>query len=363
MNKNSGRKLVVSLKSSSVELSVINLDARPEILFAEKDTLLYKDAMEANNFIIESFKSLQKLLKNNLQNITAALRGSHDCEVIFHAPWFLPELISEENKGQEVSLKNFFMNKVLPPKQKEYVQVENKITNILLNGYNLTKLRNIKSDDIEINIFRSYISKETDKQLSEVLNKELGQIKNIEFSTSTMEMYEIIKKLFVHEDNTIFMSIGGEVTEVGLIEDDILKKYTTFPIGSHMFSRELNTFISEKGNLDTLQFLSERATDETLDEVKNKKLNSVREKWENELGISFKEMGEEIPKKIFVFSNSNSVTFFSKILSESNLLKEKKIAFYPVTKNFFEGKVENSGNTISKNVEYLLSAYYLSIKN
>lgn len=362
MFKNRGKKLVVVLKSSSVELSVVDFSNKPTLLFATKETLLYKTVLTPETFLTNSTNALLRLLKNNKLKIAASINGSRQCEIIFHSPWFFPELISEENKGKMISLKEFFKEKVRPPEQDTYMQIENKITNILLNGYNLTKIRDVKSDDININIYRSFVNKKSIDKITKIIKDGLGNMESIEYSSSAMQFYETIKDIFTHEENYMFFSVGGEVTEVGIVENDILESYYTIPIGSHKFSRELDTFITESGNLNTLRFLGDEVTDEKLDKIKKDRINQIKNEWASEIMNTIKEDGKELPHKVFLISNSDSLKFFNIIVKECEICSD--LNFYSINKEVFQDKVEILENKeLKNNVEYLLSAYYLSIKN
>lgn len=362
MFQNGGQKLVISLKSSSVELSVIDLSKNPVLLLNTKETLLYKEALTPQTFVDKTTEALDKILKSNYSEIIKKLKGSNECEIILHAPWFLPELIYQKNEGGQINLKDFFKQSVKPPEQKEYVQIENKITNILLNGYNLTKLKDVKAEDIEINLYRSFIKEETLQKIKSVIKKYLGGITKFDLSSSAMQLYEVIKDIFVHEDNFMFFNIGGEITEIGIVENDILEAFYTVPIGSHEFSRQLDTFIGEKGDLSTLSFLGDNATDKNLDQIKKDKMNKLKEEWSSEIIKTIKEEGKELPHKVFLVSNSDSIKFFNEIIKECENCSG--FEFYTITKELFDKKVETEKNKHSKNnVEYLLSTYYLSIKN
>lgn len=354
-------KLVFSLKSSSIELSVIDLSEKPKLLFAKKESLLYKEALSPKDFIDKTLESIQKLIRKNLVEITKYLKNGSDCEIILYSPWYLPELISEENKGKKISLKSFFMDKVKPPKQKDYQQIENKITNILLNGYKLTKLRDIESDDIEINLYRSFASKSTIEKIEKNIKKEIRQISNFDFSTSSMQIYESIKSLFYSEDNFVYIYIGGEVTEIGVSENDVLVFESSIPIGTHIFSRGLDTFISEKGNLSTLNFLSSSVTDEKLDKKRDEKIELLKNKWIKDVLNSLKSKEGELPRKTFIFTNSDALEFMKMILNKCE--ECEKMDFFAINNEIFNNKVENLVKNTNKNVEYLLSTYYLSIKN
>ena len=56
-------KLVFSLKSSSIELSVIDLSEKPKLHFKKKESLLYKEALSPKDFIDKTLESIQKLIR------------------------------------------------------------------------------------------------------------------------------------------------------------------------------------------------------------------------------------------------------------------------------------------------------------
>ena len=151
------------------------------------------------------------------------------------------------------------------------------------------------------------------------------------------------------------------MTEVGIVENDVLIHSATVPMGSHMFTRELDTFITEKGNLSTLKFLGDKATDEKLDQIKLAKIEETKNIWKGEVLEALQEEKTELPKKIFVVSNSDSIDFFQMLLGSCEGCEN--FNFFPINPLIFKDKVSGLENVTNKNVEYLLSAYYLSIKS
>lgn len=353
-------KIVISLTSSAVELSIVEFAIPIRILFSKKEKLLIKNSISSQEFMKKSFSALSKILDEKSIDIKSLSKKIKTCEIIFHSPWFLPEIVNIKNKKEKVSLKKFFVENTKPPKQNDYKQIENKITNILLNGYHLTKLKDENSNDIEINIYRSYISKETADLLVENIQNKIPQINLFNFSSSIMQSYESIKNLFIDEDNLIFLNIGGEITEIGIIIDDVLVSALTIPSGSHSFVRKLDTFTSSTSNLGILKFLGDKNSDEKLNLNIDKKINTLINNWLNEILDTIKANYLEYPKKIFIISDSEYLDFFKTILDNNS--SEFKFNFHTINKDLFENRVIfDKMNT--QNTEFLLSAYYLSIKN
>lgn len=354
-------KLVVSFKSSSIDLSVVDYENKiPSILFTTKNLLLSNKQLTPNEFVEISLKSLQKMLVDNSFELKKHLKESNKCEIIFHSPWYLAELISEQHSEGKKGLKQFFLEKVKPPKQNDYLQIENKITNIILNGYQLTKLRDVEGDEIQINIYRSFVSQSSIIKIKEIIKNEFRQFCFFEFSTSAMMIYETIKNIFVDEDNCIFINIGGEITEIGVIEDDILVDFMTIPIGIHFFQRELETFLTDKKILDTIKFLSNNKTDENLNPKNNEMLSTTVKNWVNEVFEIFLNQKKEFPKKVFVFTNSTADEFFKMIFKNNETLKN--FEFSHVIYDTFSSRMNIPSNG-KVDIEFLLSSYYLSVKS
>jgi hypothetical protein len=346
------------MKSSSIELSVIKPGKIPEIVFTKKTTLLFKKALSPEEFIVESFDSLTKLLDNEKTNLLQLLSPHPDCRFVTHSPWFLPEIEKIEAKGQKTKLKSLIDEEIEESEEKGHKQIENKITNIMVQGYRLNEIRDITTDDLEINIFRSYLAREVVESLEKIMKGSLPNIGKIKFSSSAMQIYELIKNLYVSENNCCFINIGGELTEFGIIEDDILIRFSSFTIGKHVFSRELNEFIDEKENVDLIKFIGDDNSNFSLNKDAQKKLKSISLGWIENLKRIIEEYPGEIPKRTFIVDNSDSLDFFENILESSELTNE--LFFVPIKPNIFEGEIKFK-DAKSKGVEYLISGYYSQI--
>lgn len=353
-----GAHIVISMKSSSIELSVVIGGELPIVVFTKKQTLLFQKALSPEEFIRESFENLEKLLESQRDKLVELLPPNPDCHVVFYSPWFLPEIRQIEEKTKKVNLKDLIRTRVQDPKEKSYEQIENKITNIMVNGYHLDEIKDVNTDDIEINIFRSYLSKEAAQNTKKIIKKSLISINRFEFSSSAMQTYELIKSLYVKENNCCFINIGGEVTEFGIIEDDVLVKFSTFPMGTHAFSRELSTFANGKEETNTIDFIGDPNVDHSLDKKVKDRISKTSAEWVERVKEIIEEFPGEIPKKTFILNNSDSVEFFKKVLESSDLKDE--LFFVNIKNSIFDKKIAFKEKR-DAGVEYLVSGYYSQI--
>jgi hypothetical protein len=362
MSKDLKTKLVVSFKSSSVGISVVEFDSNiPKILFIADESMMSNSKIDSTMFIENSLNLLKKVIKDNLFELSKNIKHCNSCEIIFNSPWFLPELTSKQNSESVKNLKIFFQNEVQLPVQKDYTQIENKITNIVVNGYQLTKLRDLHSSDIKINLYRSFISNDTIKKIKDIIDSNFKHIDDFSYSSSAMMIYESLKSLFVDDDNFISINMSGEVTEISIVLDDVLHFFTTVPGGSHYFYRELDTFLTDKKNLNSVKFFSNDKVDEKLDINNNDKINQVANHWIEEVFGELSRFNKILPKKVFIFSNPNTTDFMKMVLNNHPVSNDYD--FFHVISDVFSSKIKNQISNYNKNVEFLLSAYYLSIKS
>lgn len=360
MLKSSDTRIVFNLKSSSVELAIVDFTGtQPNILFSKTEILPFKEKLDSGGLKEKTFETIDKMLG---EAISKNMKDLNDCkrtEIIFYSPWFLPELVLEEHKGKKAKLKEIFNQKVKPPQQPDYLQIENKITNIKVNGYSLETLKDIETEDVEINVFRSFVSKDTVKRIEQVIQKRLRHLHDFSFSSSNMLIFESIKNLFFDTDNFVFINVGEEITEIGVSQEDALEFITTVPNGINEFSRKIETFTDQKNNLDSLSFLSEKQTDENLS-PDAKKISELKNDLLNKILESLKQNYKELPRRIFISTKSSNMNFVKMILSKDEVFKENDLFF--LDKDLFKEKVYTLDTKPLSNVEYLLTAYYLSIK-
>lgn len=353
-------KLIISLKSSSVEVSVFSKE-NGVILFSNKKMLLFKETLNSTTFIKESFTALKQILKTDYVRINQSLKRGSEAVVFFYSPWFLGELISLEEKTKTVSLFDLMHKQNSKVKKDTHKQIENKIIDISVNGYHLQKIRDIKHNDIELSIFRSYISKEIHEEITQIIKEQTHHIDEIRMVSSSMESFELIKEMFPNEDNFCFLNIGGEITEVGIVDNDIFVDHATFPMGKHSFSRKLNMFLDHKENIDVVSFIGDANSDYKLNSEKNSALEKLKKEWISKIQKTLNSFNGDYPKKVFILTEEGSISFFRKILEESEL--KDSLQFIIINQQNFENNIKFSDKKSHRGTEYLISAHYSQIKD
>ena len=115
----------------------------------------------------------------------------------------------------------------------------------------------------------------------------------------------------VHEDNEVFIHVSGEITEVGIIEEDALVQYATFPIGIHDFLRAFNTNIPTYD--DDMLYQKEISIKSKDSEAL---FEQTKQNWVQSLVQILTHSREHAPSKILLFGHTKTLDFFNELLGQ-----------------------------------------------
>jgi len=256
---------------------------------------------------------LSLLLKQSATELTGLIKGSKlETEVILYAPWFTSQ-INNFTHTEDVVLTNKILNQKIDSIKTPatLVNLEKKIIKMIANGYSLKQLPQSKLQNIVIQVYASYVSKNIYEQIQKTIKDSYTLISTIEYSTSPILISEHIKSFMVQEDNVCFVYVGGEITEVGIIEDDSITTYKTFPIGKHDFLREFNS--TTKSYDYDLLYQNEM---QLKTKAKQESFESLKKKWRDLLTENLFSLGSSTPNKIILISDTKTRDFFSQLINQ-----------------------------------------------
>lgn len=123
---------------------------------------------------------------------------------------------------------------------------ETHISRLTLNGYELARIVGRQAEDIALTIRYAAVKKEFLKTLSERLAS-ATKAANIRFFTFPVIYFSVFHDLISQKkEPLLFLDIGGETTEITLVENATIREVSTLPIGVLNFIYR----IAEKFNTD-----------------------------------------------------------------------------------------------------------------
>lgn len=305
----------IALKSSSVDLQLVStLDNNlKQVLLSKRKIIVLTNSQDSRAYTKQCISSLKELLKSSAKDIQTETGGKiHSTNVILYAPWFTSNITSLNHKESIVITEKFLEHQLANVKTPaKLINLEKKIINVLTNGYKVSEIGRTKLNNISLEIYSSYISETIHETINSTIKGVLPMISKIEYTTSPILIFEQIKSLLVKEDNVSFLYVGGEITEVGVIEDDTLSFYSTFPIGKHDFLRQIQTTI----NSYDYDLLYQK---EIKIKTKNKEeeYESLRQQWGSMVLDTLLSFKKDVPSKMLIISDSKTKDFFTDILTQ-----------------------------------------------
>lgn len=115
--------------------------------------------------------------------------------------------------------------------------IERNNMDIKLNGYTVAHPFAKKTSEVSMSVYMSIAPEYLVRSLEEII---AGFFERpIEWSTYLFASYAVVRDFFVGQKNYLLVDIGGEVTDIGLVKNEILSEALTFPKGKNTLIRTL----------------------------------------------------------------------------------------------------------------------------
>lgn len=351
--------LIISLKSSSIDLQLVQKqsDGHAQILLSVRNIIFLSNSQDPALYTQQYFTELKSLFSKYSLDIKKKI-GTNSLEVhfIFYAPWFTSQIESISHLSPVVVDENFLNKKLESIVSKNNLKIiEKRVLKIEVNGYVLTEFTKVKSSNLKIDTYTSYISQKIYSNFKKIIDDNFQNIKNIVLKTSPLLFLDKIKEYMIHEDNIMILYVGGEITELNIVKEDSLVYFATFPIGKHDFLRSI-----EK-NIKTYDYtiLNQKEI-----KIKSKKqeieFEGTKKKWSDSLCALLKDFNEHIPSKILIISDIKTRAFFGDLLGETilqdkdSVLKKYRIINFDIS--VFKDIISSSTPTGENEVDLILES-------
>jgi hypothetical protein len=281
-----------------------------------------------------------------------------EVDLILYTPWFTSK-INSVNHTKRVIIDNVFLQNTINEidLNTHLKTIEKKILKIQVNGYPLTEFTKVKSSNLKIDCYTSFIADNLYTLFKKIITDNFSFIKNINVYTSPILILDTVKKFMIQEDNIISIYIGGEITELSIIKDDSLVYFATFPIGKHDFLRSLNTTIKTYD----YDLLSQQQI-----QIKSKKQEMLFEKiktdWSQSICDLLHHFNQHLPSKLLILTDAKTRPFFINLITNSinqnteSLLKNHRIINFDISmfKDIISYKTPIGDNEVDLIIEALI---------
>lgn len=230
------------------------------VLYAKRHPMALMDTIDFKHFVI----SMQQALKAAVEDLEKALgekvvkrRGRvEDIHVVFGAPWYLsrtkvstvveekPFTVTDSmleglNKG---AIDEFLASaEVTSGEQIEHKPklIEHRPVQVLLNGYPTGKPHGKKASTVSVALYESVVSTGVFQSVFDTVYRSLGKV--TAFHSASLMYFKSLSTLFPEPDNYLIANVEQEVTEVSLVEGDVIRETVSTPMGTNHLLRGITT--------------------------------------------------------------------------------------------------------------------------
>ncbi len=370
--------------TSSVGGALIVKDNKniPTIIFSVREPIKITENFDFDRFFSYTMQSIQKVAhKINL----SGLGVPNKIYCTLSSPWYASQTRSiklEKNTNfifnsklaSDLNKKEFSLFEQENIKQNNDIIsgahiIETKNMSVSLNGYRVQKPLGMKAKKVEMSLFLSMVEKNIITKIEESIGRYL-HFKNIKFSSFIFSSFTTLRDVFPKEEDFIFMDIGGEITEIGMVKKDILLESVSFPYGKNFILRSLSKKIGH--DIDHTKslfnlYLQGHLEKKNSEKIK-KELDILSLEWLKQLGISLNALSSHIllPHTVFLLVEQDMISFFGDIIKkeESNQYTKtiSKFKIIPIDTKILHGQVIFEKET-KRDVPIITQSIYINRYN
>ena len=222
-------------------------------------------------------------------------------------------LLNEEEKFKKSAIG---AQKVFPEALKV---IERRIVQTRLNGYDIKNPFGQTATTADISYFTSIVPKSVlDKTLE--ISHSSHPSKNIKAFAFPLIAYSGLRDIFPNENDFICVRVGGEISDVSIVEDGLITESASFPGGQNPIIKNF----AEKTGLyggEVVSFLKLYAAGHAEESIATKYqpvLSALMQKWVDNFRSVLENLqsGMFLPQKVFLFMDGDLSPFFIKALRE-----------------------------------------------
>lgn len=335
LKKTSGEYIaIIDVGSDSVGISIVEMSDIPRIIKTYREDIPFKDQIDFSVFTEEMMRTLKNVCqKMSLSGAPTPKRIS----IVLSSPWYISEArrinfedkhsfvfsekMSEKILNQEISLIKKNHEKIYGEGRNGIVIINKDILQVKLNGYTVSDPIGKKARSVDMDMVITMISNNLYHLMRNTLNPIFHDIPQT-FSSSMSSLYITTREKYHNIDSFIIIDIGGEVTDISVVLEDIPRNLASFPFGRQTFFRYLKKWLNK--DIEETKSLFSMYQDGSLsNEEKDKMekaLSPIRKIWLEDLALSLRKIPEPriIPSAVFFLVNREVHSWFLESFTEKN---------------------------------------------
>lgn len=377
-NKKSECSLVFYMGSAFIEGHILDLASKNKarVLFTARRSIKIDKTFKSDRFLEKSNETLKEVCEeikafNWFKENQLEIKNIH---IGFSLPWYdskVKEISFRSDEDFEASMEMVdesisqsaleFLDESVGNNENEELLMEKKNMQILLNGYPVEDIRGRKVDNLKIEAFYSVLSKKAHDIFTETLYKFFNE-REVYFHSSSFSSFATLREIFEEKERFLILNIEGEITEINLVSEGVIKKSLSFGVGSNSFAREFakEEDIEIKEAVSKIDIYAKNQTEEKESKKIEKGLEKSREKWTKKASQKMEELAEiaHVPDALYLVGKDALLNMLTSVVKDKELYKhtvfERPFEVYKVNRKFFVKHLSFEGKKVSSSSALLL---------
>lgn len=267
----------------------------------------------------ETRDALQERMLAAFKELVASYAGDlREVRIVTASPWNearIRTVHSKTEKPSAVSIqtieKTIDQYKNEAPPASGNIDLEAVAVQVRVNGYTTALAEPVMGSAVRINLYESEMSESLQRSLIEAVQEHLPRA---HVSTHTFPLIAGAGlRLISDEKSFLFVDVGGEVTDLGIMHTDGVHFLATLPIGYWSLMRDMGgEQVGDMSSRMTLWIKNELSPEEEV--ALSQKFEPSFKKWITELENALVEASDlvPIPRTLFLLSDKEPIGWFKK---------------------------------------------------
>lgn len=245
--------LIFDIGSSSIGGAFVELSPSlaPKVIKSIREPIRLEEVLNVDRFRVYAMHTLHKVVKKMCDSNLGAPKRIF---CVLASPWYASQtrVINYEKNASFIftqkladsliasEIKIFEEEHGIDSEGTNTVRaIELRNMKTMLNGYTTSNPINQKATNLKMTIFVSMSEESVLAEIEEAIWRHFPYLE-IKFSSFLVASFSLARDMFINNNSFLLINIGGEVTDIAIVKEDVLKEAATFPMGSHFITRGIS---------------------------------------------------------------------------------------------------------------------------
>jgi len=317
--------------AGAVALIPLNKELTPTILKSVRNEIKFRRDLNFNDFVNDMTDSLYKVANLILNE---KLGAPDEIFCVLASPWYISEnKVIKIEKSKKAVFKNKNANKLIKEEtarltnyyKKKYGEdvpkmIEQYILSVSLDGVPVDNPVGLKYKTAEIDMIMSSSPTMCLDKVKETISKVFHETK-VNFSSFTLLTHLALRDRYIKDNSYLLVDVAGEITDIGVVINGILKFNLSFPIGKKtIFKNICNKLDLELRDVqEILKLYSEKRLFKPIVSKIEPIIKNIENSWIKSFSESLNNLSSksiDIPHLIYLTADNNVKSWVTNVIEK-----------------------------------------------